>query len=378
MLNRRAFLGAACSAAASPLVTPVVFAQAPGENRLVVIVLRGGLDGLGAVIPHGDPRLGELRPSLAGGEMADLDGFFGLGEAFAELMPLWRAGELGFVHAVSTPYRDKRSHFDGQDMLENGSGDPSGAMTPGRDGWLNRAISLIPGASAEYGLAVGQSRLLMMEGDQPVASWSPATELGYSEDARARLAMLYEGDPLFDAAYRGADAFAGMDMSARRENGEALAAFTAGQLKGAARIAAFSLGGWDTHRGQAGAIRGPARQLVAALGTLKAGLGADWGRTAVIAVTEFGRTARENGSRGTDHGTGGAMILAGGALRGGKVHGAWPGLADLYEDRDLMPTADLRAYCGQVLGALFGLPGDAMGRDVFPGVDLGEAMPIIA
>lgn len=381
MLNRRTFLATACSAAASPLFTPVVFAAAPGENRLVVIVLRGAMDGMGAVIPAGDPGLTALRPTLteaAAPGMADLDGFFALHEAFADLLPLWRAGELGFVHAVSTPYRDKRSHFDGQDMLENGSGDPAGAMTQGRDGWLNRAIGLIPGATAEYGLAAGQSRLLMLEGRQPVAAWSPATEFAFADDERNLLARLYAEDPLFSAALAGADAFSGPDDRVRHENGAALAEFTADRLNGAARIAAFSLGGWDTHRRQDNAFKGPAGQLAAAIATLRDGLGANWGRTAVIAVTEFGRTARENGSGGTDHGTGSAMVLAGGALRGGKVHGRWPGLADLFEDRDLLPTADLRAYCGQVLGALYGIPTAALERDVFPGLDMADAVPIIA
>lgn len=375
--SRRTFLGAACSAAASPLMTPVVFAAAPGERRLVVIVLRGGLDGLGMVQPYGDPGLGVLRPSLAlrpGSGLTDLDSYFGLADPFADLMPMWRAGELGFVHAVSTPYRNKRSHFDGQDFLENGGDDPRGVMTASRDGWLNRAISHIPGATAEYAMAVGQNHLLLLSGDAPAGAWSPTNDLSLEDDDRKLLSRLYREDPLFSAALGQADMFSdGSAEKARRETGQTLAAFTARQLNERSRIAAFSLGGWDTHRRQSNAIKRPAKQLAEALMMLKQGLGRNWSNTAVIAMTEFGRTARENGSAGTDHGTGGVVILAGGAVRGGKVFGQWPALSagNLYEDRDLMPTDDVRRWAAWALAGLFGLDRSSLENIVFPGVDLG-------
>ncbi|MEL7469452.1 MAG: DUF1501 domain-containing protein [Pseudomonadota bacterium] len=376
-LSRRAFLGSACSAAASPLVTPVVFASAPGDNRLVVIILRGGMDGLGVVQPYGDPGLRALRPTLGRGPgdgVTDLDGFFGLHEAFSDLLPLWKAGELGTVHAVSTPYRDKRSHFDGQDLLENGGASSDGQMTPARDGWLNRALSLIPGARADTAMAVGQDNLLLLSGDAPAGAWSPTNELSLEEDERRLLSLLYAGDPLFTRALEGAAMLSDRtDGRANRETGRTLAQFTADQLNGPSRIAAFSLGGWDTHKTQKNALKRPAKQLTQALLTLKSGLGRNWNRTAVIAITEFGRTARENGSAGTDHGTGGAMLLAGGAVRGGKVFGQWPGLgeSDLYQNRDLLPTDDLRRYAAWALAAQFGLRGSDLERSVFPGVDLG-------
>jgi len=375
-LSRRTFLGAACSAAASPLITPVVLAAAPGERRLVVIVLRGGLDGLGAVQPYGDPGLKALRPRLAampGDGLTDLDGFFGLADPFEDLLPMWRDGELAFVQAVSTPYRDKRSHFDGQDLLENGGPDPRGVMTPSRDGWLNRALSLIPGARAEYALAVGRGHLLLMSGANDVSSWSPTNALELDNDERRMLTRLYQGDPLFARALDGAEMYSDEDRAAGRETGETLAAFTAKEMRGQTRIAAFSLGGWDTHRRQDRAIARPAKQLAAALGTLKSGLGSAWSKTAVICITEFGRTARENGSAGTDHGTGGAIILAGGAIAGGRVYGRWPGLGEgaLYEDRDLMPTDDLRRWAAWALAGQFGLDRSSLERTVFPGLDLG-------
>lgn len=381
--TRRAFLGTACSAAASPLVTPMVFAATPGERRLVVVVLRGGLDGLGAVQPYGDPALRILRPQLAertGAGLVDLDGFFGMGKAFQGLMPLWHAGELSMVHAVATPYRDKRSHFDGQDMLENGGSNPNGSMTSGRDGWLNRAVGLIPGARAESAIAVGRANMLLLSGKAPAQSWSPTNTLTLADDDRQLLTSLYAGDPLFSDALDGASALAEGEADARKETGATLARYTARRLNSEARIAAFSLGGWDTHRRQGNAIKAPAKQLTEALLTLKSELGRNWENTAVLAITEFGRTARENGSGGTDHGTGGAMVLAGGAIRGGRVFGRWPGLgeSDLYQDRDMMPTDDLRRWMGWSLAAFFGLDRAGLERTVFPGVDLGRDPGLIA
>ena len=376
-ISRRTFLGGACSLAASPILTPVTFAATPGENRLVVIILRGGMDALGMVQPYGDRGLTALRPSLGrrpGGGLYDLDGFFGLADPFADLMPMWQSGELAFVQAVSTPYRNKRSHFDGQDFLENGGNSTDGQMTAARDGWLNRALALIPGAKADTAMAVGQDNLLLLNGDAPAGSWSPTNELSLAEDERKLLSLMYAGDPLFAKALKGAERLSDrMGDKATRETGKTLAQFTAEQLNGPSRIAAFSLGGWDTHKNQKNALKRPAKQLSDALLTLKAGLGRNWERTAVIALTEFGRTARENGSGGTDHGTGGAMVLAGGAVRGGKVFGDWPGLGEsaLYQNRDLMPTSDVRRYAAWVLRDMLGIDRSSLAQSVFPGVDLG-------
>ncbi|SMX46905.1 DUF1501 domain-containing protein [Maliponia aquimaris] len=401
-MDRRAFLtrsaALGCSLAASPLVTPVSFAAAPGEGRLVVIILRGGMDGLGVVTPYGDPDFAALgRPAvdLAGGKAFDLDGRFALNGALAPLMPLWTAGELAFAHAVSTPYRNKRSHFDGQDLLEAGV-PHTDAPLPG-DGWLNRLLQQLPGATGQTAYAVGSDPFRILSGPAPASRWTPEANLRLSPQAIRLTEMVMQSDPAMASALASAFALAGSDgdslafsgdpgemMAAARSDmlpgkdqqrpGRVLAQFTADRLREEARIACYSLTGWDTHTVQERNLGRALSQLSDSVLTLKDGLGPHWGTTAVVAVTEFGRTARWNGSGGTDHGTAGAMLLAGGALRGGRVIADWPGLneAALFQGRDLMPARDLRAHLGWLMRGLFGVGTDALERAVFPGLDLGD------
>ena len=387
-LSRRKFLiqtsVLGCSAAASPLLTPITLAAAPGDNRLVVIILRGAMDGLGVVRPYGDADYAGYRPTLAEDEgMQDLDGFFGLHSGLADLMPLWHAKELAFAHAVSTPYRNKRSHFDGQDLLETGSDDTSGAPKSGQSGWLNRALAFLPNAGLDTAFSVGTSRMLLLEGQQAYSAWSPGADLRMSPQTEALLARLYADDPLFaNSAEMAVDLSAKTEGMGKGRSGDpkTLAAFAAARLNEETRIASFSIGGWDTHNGQKRNLTRVLRQLASAILELKTGLGRNWQRTTVIAVTEFGRTARENGSGGTDHGTGGAMVMAGGAINGGHVFGTWPGLGelDLFQNRDLAPTDDVRRYLGWALRDLFGIEASALGSSVFPGLDMGENLGIIA
>lgn len=378
-MSRRAFIKGisvvGCCAAASPLVTPVTVAAAPGENRLVVIILRGAMDGLDVVQPYGDRDFAQLRPTLArqpGAGLRDLDGRFGLHSGLTPLSPLWEAGELAFAHAVSTPYRDKRSHFDGQDILEAGIARTGQA----RDGWVNRALSHMPGARAETALSIGRETMVLMSGTNDTMSWAPGEHVAFAEDERGLLDLIYRDDPLFAEAAREAFSLSA-DSGAERARGKRAAAvraeYAAKRLREDARIAAFSIGGWDSHVNQKNAINAPLAQLALAVKTLKSGLGPQWSRTLVIGMTEFGRTARENGTRGTDHGTGGAAILAGGAVRGGKIYGDWPGIAerDLYQNRDLKPTRDVRHYPATALAQMFGLSRSALELDVFPGLDMG-------
>lgn len=390
LLLRSLALG--CSAAASPLITPVTLAAGPWDNRLIVIILRGAMDGLDVVQPYGDRAFAAARPTLKGGEAggaSDLDGFFSLHPALAPLMPLWQAQELGFVHAVSTPYRDKRSHFDGQDLLEAGTPDLGPAS--GRDGWLNRMLQTVPGLRPDLAYAIGHENLLLLDGKAAVANWSPDVRLELSAQGRRLAELVMHDDPAFADAFAEAamlldggdgglmaaptDTDMGMEgLTGKGTKGiRQVATFTAEKLRAESRIAAFSIGGWDTHRGQGAALPRALAQLSDALLVLRAELGDVWGKTAVLAMTEFGRTVRENGTKGTDHGTGGAMLLAGGALRGGRVYGEWPGLAqgDLYQGRDLLPTRDVRAYAGWVMRALFGLDAATVEGAIFPDLDLG-------
>lgn len=402
-MDRRAFLtrsaAIGCSLAASPLVTPVSFAATPGESRLVVIILRGGMDGLGVVAPYGDPDFAALgRPAPvfgAQGGAFDLDGRFALHGGLSPLIPMWQAGELGFVHAVSTPYRDKRSHFDGQDLLE--AGVPHTDTPLPNDGWLNRLVQTLPNATADTAYAIGSDPFRILQGAAEVVRWAPEADLFLSPQAlrltelvmqsdRAMAAALStaftlassDGDPL---AFSGSPSEMMAEMSQnmapaknRRNPGRLLADYAAGRLLQDARIACYSLAGWDTHRRQEADLPRALRQLSESVLTLKETLGPSvWSQTTVVAVTEFGRTAHFNGSQGTDHGTGGAMVLAGGALRGGRVVTDWPGLAmaALYKGRDLTPTRDLRAHLAWLLHGLFGTAKSALERSVFPGVDMG-------
>ncbi|MFN3209407.1 MAG: DUF1501 domain-containing protein [Roseovarius sp.] len=396
--TRRAFLGRSlalgCSLAASPFVTPVTMASAPWDNRLVVIILRGAMDGLDTVRPVGDAGLAALRGDIAE-RGPDLDGFFSLNPALSDLMPLWDKGELGFVHAVSTPYRDKRSHFDGQDILEAGTGqDGLGRV---RDGWLNRMLQTMPGITAQTAYAVGREDMLLLSGEAEVANWSPEAGLALSPQAQRLLEMVMHDDPLFRDSIDEAIALSEMGMldledgktldagemmntmqktmrpTRARDRVSSVARFAAERLRGDSRIAAFSLNGFDTHAAQDRTLPNALGPLQEAVLTLREELGEVWGKTAVLAMTEFGRTARINGSGGTDHGTAGAMLVAGGAVRGGRVWGDWPGLAeaDLYQQRDLMPTRDVRAYAGWAMRGLIGVETSQVESTIFPGLELG-------
>lgn len=398
-LNRRAFLARSaligCSLAASPLVTPVSLAATPGDNRLVVILLRGGMDGLDVVRPYGDPAYAALRSDseIDGPEGAiDLDGYFALHPALLPLMPLWKQGQLGFAHAVSTPYRDKRSHFDGQDLLEAGLADLSDSNS--RDGWLNRVLQNLPDTRAQTAYAIGRDQSAMLNGPVEFQRWSPDADLLLTPQAIKLASLIMRDDPAFDAAFQHALTISDGDgdavaMSGAPKNPRAIlnknektsfeyrvAEFTGKRLREDTRIASFSINGWDTHQNQSRSLPRALDRLSEAILTLKETVrGPVWNKTTVVAVTEFGRTARMNGTEGTDHGSGGLMVMAGGALRGGQVMTDWPGLetSQLYQQRDLMPTRDVRAYLAWILHSQFGLTTSALENSVFPGLDMGDA-----
>jgi uncharacterized protein (DUF1501 family) len=342
--------------------TRAAFAQAPGERRLVVVLLRGALDGLHAVQPYGDPGFAPLRGGLAlpqpgqEGGLLDLGGRFGLHPGFAGLHELYRADQALVIHAVAGPYRS-RSHFEAQDLLE------AGAEQRLTSGWLNRALQAMPttNGAARPGLAVGMGVPLLLRGTAPVGAYAPPGMDRPSADLMYRLAELQDSSRSLGPAFREgmrARGFAATALGAPTNDPDRgsfprLAA-AAGRLlaeRNGPRIAALEIGGWDTHAQQASRIMGPLRALDAGIGELKGALGAHWAQTAVLVITEFGRTARINGNLGTDHGTGGVAFLLGGAVAGGRVVADWPGLAPdrLFENRDLQPTADLRAVAKALL-----------------------------
>ncbi|MGA2495355.1 MAG: DUF1501 domain-containing protein [Roseiarcus sp.] len=378
------FAGATFAAATIPR-----WASAAGtrDPRLVVVVLRGALDGLSAVAPIGDAGYSDLHGALAlrwdGPHPAlRLSDFFGLNPAMVNFARLYDAKQALVVHAAATNYRE-RSHFDGQDALE------SGMPGPGRvdSGWLNRAVAALPAGERVGGaraLAVGATAPLVIRGPAPILGWAPSGLAAPSDDLLARLMDLYNhSDPALGKALQaGLDA----DRLANRQGMDALkpggdvALLMRKAAEGAARLMAIDDGprvgalafdGWDTHANEGGAT-GRLAQLLGGLdgafAAFESELGPRWNDTIIVAITEFGRTARINGTVGTDHGTATVAFLAGGALAGGRVVADWPGLkvAELYEQRDLKPTTDLRSVLKGVLAEHLGLSAETLARSVFP------------
>ncbi len=395
-LSRRHALAHLGALAAAGLLPRLALAGVPTERRTVVILLRGALDGLGAVPAYGDPDYARQRGQLALGadELIKLDGIFGLNPALAPLKPLWDAKQLLVLHAVASPYRE-RSHFDGQNLLENGTLRPQGSA----DGWLNRALGAVPQPrdGRRLGLAVGGAVPLLMRGSIPVASWEPQVMPPVDGQFLDLLAAMYQRDPVFGPALAEAikgeamaSAALGDDAKMKRGAGQrglgpkafkALAA-SAGKLLAApdgARVAALDMGGWDTHANQ-GTTKGRLFDNLAGLAdgiaALQEALGPAWRDTAIVVVTEFGRTVAINGTQGTDHGTATTAWLIGGAVAGGRVLTDWPGLAPatLHQNRDLRPTTDVRALLKAVLQPQLQLSSDALGRNVFP--DSGAIKPL--
>jgi uncharacterized protein (DUF1501 family) len=387
MATRRSLL---TTGATLTLLAPFARLAAAGrdpDSRFVLMILRGGLDGLAAVPPYAEPAYAQLRGPIAlpkpgtDGGVLDLDGTFGLHPALPSLHAMYNAREALIVHAAATPYRD-RSHFEAQNVLEAGSVAPSAAA----GGWLNRALAALAAAGdARDAVALADRVPLVLRGELAVTSWAPSRLPVPGDDTLLRVRRLYEAaDPalaqsLYDALE--ARALVG-DTSEERMDGRAgmrvapLATAAARFLASpeGPRIAVLDAGGWDTHQNQ-GAAQGPLAQRLTGLDTglqmLKAELGAHWQQTTVIVVTEFGRAAAANGTRGTDHGTAGCAFVVGGAVAGGRVIADWPGLAahDLHEGRDLRATTDLRSLFKGVLHERFGVSESALARAVFPGSD---------
>jgi uncharacterized protein (DUF1501 family) len=430
-LKRREFLTAGAMAMGGVFLTSrLAFAKTDTntQSRVVFVIMRGALDGLAAVPPYGDPDYAGLRRELAlktpgspGGALP-LNGFFGLHPSLTFLHDSYTARELIVFHAVASPYRE-RSHFDGQDVLENGDVHPHAVQT----GWLNRALASLQathGQPKELGVALGQNVPLLMRGPAAVTSWSPSKLTALDDDTLERITDLYaNGDPrlaarLADALAADAIASSTGNMQASVPSATAMATSyassaspntpsadmqtsdmqaasskqpliqrakaaparyneivraAAGFLKrdDGPQVAVFDTIGWDTHANEGnaeGQLAGRLAALDAGLRTLKSELGPTWANTTVILATEFGRTAATNGTRGTDHGTAAAAFLLGGAVQGGRVIADWPGLSSraLYQSRDLKPTTDLRSVLKGVLSDHLQVSSNALETSVFP------------
>ncbi len=389
-INRRFFVQCAGSAAFGALLPRIAFADADTDSRFVLVILRGALDGLAAVPPYGDGNYARQRGELGiTSPERKLDGMFALHPALEHCHARYKAKELLVLHAAATPYRE-RSHFDGQDLLEAGTG-----IVTSRDGWLNRALPALPQArertTEQIAMALAQNVPLVLRGDARVNSWAPSRMPEADSDTLQRIADLYSADPYFASRLQAAlvaDDVAGSKMGGaamgRRDPGRDVGAVAtaAGKFLAAAdgpRIAVIEAGGWDTHANQGaeqGQLANRLRGLDQGLENLRTALGPAWQDTAVLIVTEFGRTVAVNGTRGTDHGTATCAFLVGGAVAGGRVIADWPGLASgaLYQGRDLRPTLDLRSVFKGVLGAHLGVAERDLEERAFP--DSRAAQPL--
>jgi uncharacterized protein (DUF1501 family) len=399
-MHRRKFLQQAGILSSSALISVgwhgwAARSATPSSNsnpkRLAIVFLRGAVDGLNVVIPHWESAYYDGRPSIAiappdeANGALDLDGRFGLHPALASLMPLWKQRSLAFIHACGSPDAS-RSHFDAQDYMESGT---PGVKTTA-DGWMNRLLAALPHSSPVQALNFGEAVPRILSGRMSVAS----LPTGRTADRplpldRPQIAAafdrLYNGNDAVSKAYQEGRAarqqlLANLDREMMQANHGAPApsGFSADAQKLARlmtkdpsiQLAFMALGGWDTHVNEGGSTGQLARNLKSlgdGLATLAQGLGNVYSNTAILVMSEFGRTVAENGNGGTDHGHGNAMWLLGGAIKGGKVYGEWPGLSQsqLYQGRDLAVTTDFRDAIATVLGRHMQLDGAKINQ-IFP------------
>lgn len=380
-LSRRQFMLSTAALGLTLSVFPgMVLANARTDQRLVIVILRGAMDGLAAVAPYSDPAYAQLRGNLAlnGDTLRKLDDRFALHSALTSLYQFYQDKNLAVIHAVASPYRD-RSHFDAQAVLELGTNQVGGAQS----GWLNRLVSAINARDSSFAMAIGNSVPLILRGPAEVGSWSPQMLPSARPEIFDLISTMYAKDTVLKSALsegimvqdQTSDAMAGEDPKKVRQarNSFPEMAKVAGQLlskETGPRIATLELDGWDTHVNQgtmAGRLASNFTILADGMAGLKESLGLAWANTTIVVMTEFGRTVRVNGNGGTDHGTASLMFVMGGRVRGG-MYGQWPGLAaaQLYENRDLYPTTDTRSVMKGVLNDLYGLSPAVLSHDIYP------------
>ncbi|NQZ10323.1 MAG: DUF1501 domain-containing protein [Algicola sp.] len=339
------------------------------KPKVIWIVLRGAMDSLHTIVPTFDPALAKLRPSLYSGikdQLLMLDRGYALHPALTNLHQWYQEQQLLPIVAVSSGYQ-KRSHFDGQDFLESGL-----SQINHDSGWLGRAAEL----KQTQALAVARSTPISLRSANNVNTWYPSKLKDADTDTYQALMALYQYDELLLKRLQ-------QGLSTQKMAGASLKNLTrqgkfANLTKACAKLmvgdngvdcAMLELTGWDTHNNQQPRIARQLKQLDHGLGLLKEGLGQQWQYTVVIVATEFGRTAMENGTKGTDHGTASAMFIAGGAVKGGRVLGQWPGLASeqLFEQRDLMPTSNTFSWIANILATHWAMS-DQQIKQIFPDI----------
>lgn len=399
MLTRRFFLRGSAVALAGAGTAPMWLCRAAAATQtrrkvLVAIFQRGAADGLNIVAPFGDKRYSELRPTIGlptparaagqGNATLDLDGYFALHPSLQPLKELWDRKTLAVIHAAGSP-DPSRSHFDAQDFMESG--------TPGakRDGWLNRALPAPgPDTSPLRAVSLGATLPRTLQGERSAIAVADLQQFRMQDSSASLIESMYESSSDPQLAHAGKDAFAAMRMlkSISRPNGpngyqqggelgrslQQIAALIKADVGVEAAFA--EIGGWDHHQNEPGQIANVLRQFGSALAAFSKDLGDRMEDVVLVTMSEFGRTARENGNSGTDHGHGGAMFVLGGPVCGGKVYGKWPGLEDeqLYEKRDLAVTTDFRAVLSELVTAQLG--GSDL-ANVFPGYHPGEPLGIV-
>src|SRR5438105_9475391 len=401
-ITRRIFLRNGALAVVGTAALPSFFTRAAdgalslgrGNQRLVVIFQRGAADGLNIVVPHGEPAYYSMRPSIniPRNAVLDLDGFFGLHPAMASLRPLWNQRHLAIVHAAGSP-DPTRSHFDAQDFMESGT--PGVKVT--EDGWLNRTVENVPveNASPFRAVAMGANLPRMLRGSAPAIALPDVKQF---KVVAQNSSMNHVAEGGFEAMYAqtvdhalrgtGTETFEAIDMLRKADPakyqpehgadygksrlGQSLQQI--GQLVKAdigTEVLFVDTGGWDNHVNEGGA-QGQLANLLRDLGQSLAAFAQDMGDRmddiVVVTMSEFGRTAHENGNRGTDHGHANCMFVLGGPVKGGKVYGKWPGLGpeQLNEGRDLALTTDFRSVLGEIISRHLGTKEL---NAVFPGFD---------
>jgi len=374
-LSRRQFVkmaGSGLALLSFPISSSLAFEKsttAANNPKIIWLMLRGALDSLHTIVPTFDPQLKHYRPTLSTSfksALLPLDNGFALHPALSNMHQWYQEKSLLPIVAVSSGYQ-QRSHFDGQDFLESGK-----AEIDHDSGWLARALD----QRGKRALAISRSIPISLRSSNQVRTWYPSKLKSADTNIYAQLSKLYQSDTLLNESLeRGLTV---RDLLDKKQSKKRQGKFI-DLTKACANLltnqnenidcAMLEFGGWDTHSNQSNRLERNLNELDQGLGELKEGLGKEWQNTVIIIGTEFGRTVKENGTGGTDHGTGSALFLAGGAVQGGRVLGDWPGLetSQLFEQRDLMPTSNSYSWISNVLANHWQIPESAL-QHVFPNI----------